>query len=46
MSRIDYELRDAQLRQRVVAMEVHGPSDGQEESSRSNGPLPPSSDEE
>jgi len=46
MSRTDHELREAQLRQRAVAVEVRSLSDGQEESSGSNGPLPPSSDEE
>ncbi|KAJ8428641.1 hypothetical protein Cgig2_017140 [Carnegiea gigantea] len=29
MSRIDHELREAQLRQQAVAVEVRGPSDGQ-----------------
>ncbi|KAJ8438935.1 hypothetical protein Cgig2_012830 [Carnegiea gigantea] len=44
MSRVDYKLREAQLRQQAVEGEVRGPSDGREESSGSNGPPPPSSD--
>ncbi|KAJ8428867.1 hypothetical protein Cgig2_010809 [Carnegiea gigantea] len=46
MSCIDHELKEAQLRQWAVAVEVRGPSNGQEESPGSNGPPPPSSDEE
>ncbi|KAJ8428792.1 hypothetical protein Cgig2_009977 [Carnegiea gigantea] len=41
MSRVNHEQREAQLRQQAVAVEVRGPSDGQEESSGSNGPPPP-----
>ncbi|KAJ8434801.1 LOW QUALITY PROTEIN: hypothetical protein Cgig2_033751 [Carnegiea gigantea] len=41
MSRVNHELREAKLRQRTITVEVCGPSDGQQESSGSNGPPLP-----
>ncbi|KAJ8442957.1 hypothetical protein Cgig2_019530 [Carnegiea gigantea] len=38
MSCTDHELRGAQLRQRIITVEVRGPLDAQEESSGSNDP--------
>ncbi|KAJ8431186.1 hypothetical protein Cgig2_010218 [Carnegiea gigantea] len=46
MSRVNQEMREAQLRQQAVEGEVRGPSDGQEKSSGSTSPPPPSSNEE
>ena len=40
ISRVDHKLREAQLRQWAIAVEVRGPSDGQEETSGSNGRPP------
>ena len=41
MDRTIHELREAQFRQLIIVVEVRGPSDGQEESLGSTGPLPP-----
>ncbi|KAJ8420553.1 hypothetical protein Cgig2_014916 [Carnegiea gigantea] len=46
MSCVDHELREAQLQRWAIAVEVHDPLDSQEESSGSNSPPAPSSDEE
>ncbi|KAJ8432241.1 hypothetical protein Cgig2_007642 [Carnegiea gigantea] len=46
MSRIDDEVKEAQLWQQAFAMEIRGSLDGQEEGSGSHVPPPPSSDEE
>ncbi|KAJ8430517.1 LOW QUALITY PROTEIN: hypothetical protein Cgig2_012916 [Carnegiea gigantea] len=45
MSCVDHKLRKTQFRRQVITVKVHGPQDGQKESSGSNGPPAPSSDE-